>query len=80
MDHNNMILRVCYADSQEHSHFSLKLCCLLYGQNALGVFLAQDKNETPDSLRMGWDELEDTFGDRLVMLSSEETEYALCSI
>jgi hypothetical protein len=49
-------------------------------QNALGVFLSQDKNQTPEALQMGWDELEDTFGDRLVMLSNEETEYSLCAI
>jgi hypothetical protein len=29
---------------------------------------------------LGWEELEDTFGDRLVMLSHEETDYALCAI
>jgi hypothetical protein len=33
-----------------------------------------------DDLMLGWDELEDAFGDRMVMLSSSESEYGLCFI
>ena len=48
-------------------------------KNALGIFLDQD-NHASQTLRLGWEELEETFGDRLVMTSHEETEYALCAI
>jgi len=48
--------------------------------NALGVFLGPDNQDAPEAMGMGWDELEDTFGDRLVMLCTNETEYATCFI
>ncbi len=48
--------------------------------NALGVFLGPSNKEAPEAMDMGWDELEDTFGDQLVLLSTNETEYALCFI
>lgn len=44
--------------------------------NAIGVF----NQEAPEAMDMGWDELEDTFGDRLVMMCTNETEYATCFI
>jgi len=44
--------------------------------NAIGVF----NQEAPETMDMGWDELEDTFGDRLVMMCRNETEYATCFI
>ncbi len=48
--------------------------------DALGVFLSKEENETPDNLLTRWSDLENTFGDRLVMLTSEEIEYANCII
>ena len=48
--------------------------------NALSVFLGPTNQEAPDAMDMEWDELEDTFGDRLVMLCTNETEYATCFI
>lgn len=48
--------------------------------DALGVFLSNEDNDTPENLLTRWPELEDTFGDRLVMLTPEETEYAHCII
>jgi len=47
---------------------------------ALGTYLRNDKSHTPENLQVGWEELEDIFGDRLVMRSNEETEYAMCTI
>jgi len=44
--------------------------------NAIAVF----NQEAPETMDMGWDELEDTFGDRLVMMCRNETEYATCFI
>jgi hypothetical protein len=44
--------------------------------NAIGVF----NQEVPEAIDMGWDELEDTFGDRLVMLCTNETDYATCFV
>jgi hypothetical protein len=48
-------------------------------QNSVRVFLSQESRAS-QALRLGWEELEDTFGDRLVMFSHEETDYALCAI
>ena len=48
--------------------------------NALGVFLGPANKDAPEAMGMGWEELEDTFGDRLVMLCTNETEYATCFI
>jgi len=48
--------------------------------NSLGVFLSHETTEAPDALRTKWDELEDIFGDRMVMQTSEKTEYAMCAI
>jgi len=63
--------------------------------DAMGVFLrsgpstlaaaAAAVSKTPDGnlndqLTLEWEELEETFGDRLVMLSSTESEYGLCFI
>ena len=51
-------------------------------QNSLGEFLGQGElaSQASQAVQMGWEDLEDTFGDRLVMLYNEETEYALCAI
>lgn len=51
-------------------------------QNSLGEFLGQGAlaSQASQTVQMGWEDLEDTFGDRLVMLYHEETEYALCAI
>ena len=48
--------------------------------NALGVFLGPANRDSPEAMGIGWEELEDTFGDRLVMLSTNETEYSTCFI
>jgi len=48
--------------------------------NALGVFLGPTNRDAPEAMGMEWEELEDTFGDRLVMLCTNETEYATCFI
>lgn len=48
--------------------------------NALGVFLGPSNQEAPEAMNMGWEKLEDTFGDQLVMLSTNETEYSVCFI
>lgn len=48
--------------------------------DAIGVFLSQDASESPDGIQIQWEELEETFGDRLVMLSDEETDYSTCFI
>ena len=48
--------------------------------NALGMFLGPINRETPEAMGIEWEELEDTFGDRLVMLCTNETEYATCFI
>jgi hypothetical protein len=45
-------------------------------QNALGVLLEQGTSVTSEE----WEELEEVFGDQLVMLASHENEYALCAI
>lgn len=68
--------------------FFLTLLCLYFfhhhppfQKDALTVFLAQDTSQTPPAMRMDWEELEEIFGgDRLVMRSNEESEYALCII
>ena len=44
--------------------------------NAIGVLLGEGNGIAPEEL----EELGDTFGDRLVMLTSQETEFALCVI
>lgn len=48
--------------------------------NALGVFLGPSNKEAPEAMDIEWEELEETFGDQLVLLSTNETEYALCFI
>eukprot|EP00531_Pseudo-nitzschia_arenysensis_P006944 CAMPEP_0116127472 /NCGR_PEP_ID=MMETSP0329-20121206/6857_1 /TAXON_ID=697910 /ORGANISM="Pseudo-nitzschia arenysensis, Strain B593" /LENGTH=459 /DNA_ID=CAMNT_0003621571 /DNA_START=81 /DNA_END=1460 /DNA_ORIENTATION=+ len=48
--------------------------------DALGVFLGPTNRDSPEAMDIEWEELEDTFGDRLVMLSTNETEYATCFI
>lgn len=48
--------------------------------DALGVFLSTDESEMPDNLLTRWQDLEETFGDRLVILARDETEYAYCLI
>ena len=48
--------------------------------DALRVFWSTDENLTLDTVLTRWKDLEDTFGDRLVMLSQEETEYTHCII
>jgi len=48
--------------------------------NALGVFLGPANRDAPEAMGFKWEELEDTFGDRLVMLCTNETEYATCFI
>jgi hypothetical protein len=49
-------------------------------QNALGEFLGQGTEAASQALELEWDDLEETFGDRLVLLSNDETDYALCAI
>ena len=51
-----------------------------FAKTALGTYLRNEADDTPENLRVGWEELEDIFGDRLVMRSNEETEYAMCAI
>mmetsp|Transcript_22354 Transcript_22354/g.53186 ORF Transcript_22354/g.53186 Transcript_22354/m.53186 type:complete len:460 (-) Transcript_22354:1626-3005(-) len=48
--------------------------------NALGMFLGPNNRDTPEAMGIKWEELEDTFGDRLVMLCTNETEHATCFI
>jgi len=48
--------------------------------NALSVFLGPTNRDAPEAMGIEWEELEDTFGDRLVMLCTNETEYATCFI
>lgn len=48
--------------------------------DALGVFLGPANRDSPEAMGIEWEELEDTFGDRLVMLSANETEYDTCFI
>jgi len=48
--------------------------------NALGVFLGPTNRDAPEAMGIEWEELEDTFGDRLVMLSTNEAEYTTCFI
>jgi transcription initiation factor TFIID subunit 6 len=50
--------------------------------NALSIFLGPTKNqESPEALDMDWEDLEDTFGDSLVLLSkTDEIEYSTCFI
>lgn len=49
--------------------------------DALGIFLSQDPTDTPDNLRYPWEDMEETFGDRLVVLSNDEDmEYSLCFV
>jgi len=48
--------------------------------DALGVFLVTPDTEMPDNARILWQDLEDAFGDRLVMTGSEETDYVHCLI
>jgi transcription initiation factor TFIID subunit 6 len=48
--------------------------------NALGVFLGPTNQEAPEAMDIYWEELEQTFGDPLVMLCTNETEYAMSFI
>jgi transcription initiation factor TFIID subunit 6 len=48
--------------------------------NGLSVFLGPTNKEAPEAIDMEWEVLEDTFGDPLVMLSTNETEFALCFV
>jgi transcription initiation factor TFIID subunit 6 len=50
--------------------------------NALSIFLRPENNqESPEALDMEWEDLEDTFGDSLVLLSTtHEKEYSTCFI
>ena len=48
--------------------------------SALGMFLGPANRDSPEAMGIGWEELEDTFGDRLVMLCTNEIEYAMCLI
>jgi len=48
--------------------------------SALGGFLGHTNRDAPEAIGMEWEELEDTFGDRLVMLCTNQTEYATCFI
>ena len=74
--------RLCHSflGTRNDSHRMYVCMYSFYYQDALGVFLGQDNNQAPEALRIGWDELEDTFGDRLVMRTNEQTEYAMCAI
>jgi transcription initiation factor TFIID subunit 6 len=49
---------------------------------ALSIFLGPENNqESPEALDMQWKDLEDTFGDSLVLLSTtDEKEYSTCFI
>jgi transcription initiation factor TFIID subunit 6 len=48
--------------------------------DALGIFLMAPDSEMPETAKIKWDNLAETFGDRLVMASSEVTEYVHCLI
>jgi hypothetical protein len=48
--------------------------------NALNVFLSPENHEVPEAMDIKWEDLEQTFGDPLVMLSNNQDEYAICFI
>lgn len=48
--------------------------------DALGVFLMAPDMELPDNAIIKWQDLEETFGDRLVMMGNEEAECSHCFI
>ena len=49
--------------------------------DALSIFLGPDNQEVFEAEDMTWEDLEDTFGDTLVMLSTaDQDEYSLCFI
>ena len=56
------------------------LMCQQATLNVLGVFLGHSNQDIPEVIDIGWGELEVVFGDRLVMLCTDETEYATCFI
>lgn len=45
--------------------------------SALCVFLGSENQEAPESMGITWDSLEETFGDSLVILSCNNTEYTM---
>jgi transcription initiation factor TFIID subunit 6 len=55
------------------------LMCQQAVLNALGIFLRRVSHEEQSS-RISWQELEDTFGDLLVPLLGEETDYTTCIV
>jgi len=55
------------------------LMCKQAVLNTLGIFLRHVSNVEQTS-RISWEELEETFGDRLVACVGEETEYASCVV
>ena len=71
--------RYCEEYESETSHFFVLPNFL---QNSLGEFLGQGAvaSQASQTVQMGWNDLEETFGDRLVMLYNEDTDYALCAI
>jgi transcription initiation factor TFIID subunit 6 len=56
------------------------LMCQQATLDALGVFLMAPDTDMPENAMIKWHDLEETFGDRLVMTGSEETEYVHCLI
>jgi transcription initiation factor TFIID subunit 6 len=48
--------------------------------SALGVFLGPINQEAPEAMDIEWEDVEETFGDPLIMLCTNETEYALSFI
>ncbi|KAL3916770.1 MAG: hypothetical protein SGARI_007884, partial [Bacillariaceae sp.] len=44
--------------------------------DALSIFLGPENQEVSDAMDMKWDDLEETFGDSLVMMSANQDEYA----
>lgn len=48
--------------------------------NALSIFLGPENQEVPEAMDMTWEDLEKTFGDSLVMLSTNQDEYAVSFI
>ena len=53
--------------------------CRMIQQDALAVFL-QRVSPAEQAARINYEELEDAFGDKLVMLQNEPNEYAMCVI
>lgn len=48
--------------------------------NALAVFLGPENQEISEAMDTSWEDLEDTFGDSLVRMSTNKDEYAICFI